>query len=92
MKTQQSQLLKREINRFLKANPKIDHFEILATDICGHFFGKRYPIDKLLTFADEGLALPAAMCLLSTIGEPLEDLYYGIEDGDPDGHFICARG
>ena len=92
MKNQQSQLLKREINRFLKANPKIDHFEILATDVCGHFFGKRYPIDKLLTFADEGLALPAAMCLLSTIGEPLEDLYYGIDDGDPDGHFYLVPG
>ena len=92
MKAQQSQQLKREINRFLKANPDVGYFDVLATDVCGHFFGKRYPIDKLLTFAAEGLALPAAMFLLSTIGEPLEDIYYGIEDGDPDGHFYLVPG
>jgi glutamine synthetase len=92
MKAQQSQQLKREINRFLKANPDITYFDVLATDVCGHFFGKRYPIDKLLTFAAEGLAFPAAMFLLSTIGEPLEDIYYGIEDGDPDGHFYLVPG
>ena len=86
------QQLKREISRFLKANPKIEQFEVLATDICGHYFGKRYPIDKLKTFAEEGLAMPASMFVLNSIGEPLEGLYYGVEDGDPDGHFYLVPG
>ena len=92
MQAQTKQQLKREINRFLKANPDIRQFEVLATDICGHFFGKRYPIDKLADFAAEGLAMPASMFALNTLGEPLEGIYYGIEDGDPDGHFYLVAG
>ena len=92
MTAPQSQQLNREINRFLKANPKITQFEVLATDICGHFFGKRYPIDKLKTFARDGLAMPASMFVLNTLGEPLEDLHYGIDDGDPDAHFYLVAG
>jgi glutamine synthetase len=82
----------REINRFLKANPEVRQFETLASDICGHFFGKRYPIDKLATFAREGLAMPASMFTLNTLGEPLDGLYYGIDDGDPDAHFFLVPG
>ena len=61
MKHQDSNQLNREISKFLKANPEVKQFEVLATDICGHFFGKRYPIGKLATFAQEGLAMPASM-------------------------------
>jgi glutamine synthetase len=92
MNSPQSQQLKREISRFLKANPKIDQFEVLAIDICGHFFGKRYPIDKLETFAAEGLAMPASMFVLNSIGEPLDGLHFGIDDGDPDAHFYLVPG
>jgi glutamine synthetase len=92
MTSSQSQQLKPEINRFLKAHPEITQFEVLATDICGHYFGKRYPIDKLLSFAREGLAMPASMFVLDTLGEPLEGLHYGIDDGDPDGHFYLVPG
>jgi len=92
MTSRPGQQLKREINHFLKAQPEITQFEVLATDICGHFFGKRYPIDKLLTFASEGLAMPASMFVLDTLGEPLESLHYGIDDGDPDGHFHLVPG
>jgi glutamine synthetase len=92
MKAEDSKRLKREINAFLKANPELRQFEVLASDICGHFFGKRYPIDKLMTFAQEGLAMPASMFALSTLGEPLDGLYYGIDDGDPDGHFYLVPG
>ena len=87
-----SNQLKREITRFLKANPEVKQFEVLASDICGHFFGKRYPISKLATFAQEGLAMPASMFVLSTLGEPLDGLHYGIDDGDPDAHFYLVPG
>jgi len=87
-----SSRLKREISKFLQANPEVKQFEVLATDICGHFFGKRYPIDKLVSFAREGLAMPASMFVLSTLGEPLDGLYYGLDDGDPDAHFYLVPG
>ncbi len=92
MKSQLRSKLIREINAFIKANPEINQLEVLVTDVCGHFFGKRYPIDKLLSFAKEGLALPSSMFLLNTLGEPLDGLYYGIDDGDPDGHFYLVPG
>jgi glutamine synthetase len=92
MKAQHSQQLKREITRFLESNPGVKQVEVLATDICGHFFGKRYPIDKLPDFAEDGLAMPAAMFVLNTLGEPLDGLHYGIDDGDPDAHFYLVPG
>jgi glutamine synthetase len=84
--------MKQEIEQFLQTNADIEEFEVLVTDINGHFFGKRYPIAKLNSFAREGLAFPASMFLLSTIGEPLLDMHYGIDDGDPDGHFYLVPG
>jgi glutamine synthetase len=81
-----------EIDTLLAENPEIRQVEILSTDICGHFFGKRYPVDKLASFARDGLAMPASMFVLSTLGEPLEGLYYGIDDGDPDAHFALVPG
>ncbi len=81
-----------EIDRFRQSNPGVREFEVLATDICGHFFGKRYPLAKLGGFIEEGLAMPASMFVLSTLGEPLEGLYYGIDDGDPDAHFYLVPG
>ena len=87
-----SKQLKREINRFLKANPEVKQFEVLVSDICGHYFGKRYPISKLASFAEEGLAMPASMFVLSTLGEPLDGIPYGVDDGDPDAHFYLVPG
>lgn len=84
--------LEQEVARFIEANPDIEELEVLAIDLCGHFFGKRYPLDKLASFARNGLALPASMFVLSTLGEPLEGLYYGIDDGDPDAQFHLVPG
>ena len=92
MQAESSDQLTREISQFLQANPDIDEFEVLVTDINGHFFGKRYPIAKLSSFAREGLAFPASMFLLNAIGEPLEGMYYGIDDGDPDAYFYLVPG
>lgn len=92
MKDSEGKSLISEIRRFVKANPDLKQVEVLATDICGHFFGKRYPIGKLPDFADQGLAMPASMFVLSALGEPLEGIRYGIDDGDPDGHFYLVPG
>jgi glutamine synthetase len=92
MTDKNSKQLAAEIESFLAANPAIKQVEVLATDLCGHFFGKRYPISKLATFAREGLAMPASMFVLNTLGEPLEGIRYGVADGDPDAHFYLVPG
>ncbi|MFV2031624.1 MAG: glutamine synthetase family protein, partial [Gammaproteobacteria bacterium] len=61
-------------------------------DLSGHFFGKRYPLDRLVSFARDGLAFPRSTIALSTLGEPLEGIYYGDGDGDPDAHFYLIPG
>lgn len=92
MQTEPSQQLTQEIDQLLKANPDIDEFEVLVVDICGHFFGKRYPISKLSTFAHEGLAFPASSFVLNTIGETVPEIPFGQDDGDPDAHFNLVAG
>lgn len=79
--------LSRKVDQLLSANPDIKELEVLSVDISGHFFGKRYPVDKLKTFAKEGLAFPMSMFVLGTLGDSLEGIHYGIDDGDPDAHF-----
>jgi glutamine synthetase len=86
------QQLTEEIDQLIKTNPDIEEFEVLVVDICGHFFGKRYPISKLGSFAREGLAFPASMFVLSSIGEALPEISQGRDDGDPDGHFELIPG
>ena len=81
-----------EIDRLLADHPAIRQVEVLSTDLCGHFFGKRYPIDKLASFARDGLAMPASMFVLNTLGEPLPAIPYGVDDGDPDAHFALVPG
>ncbi len=87
-----SQQLSLEVEGLAAAYPDITQVEVLSTDICGHFFGKRYPLGKLESFARDGLAMPASMFVLNTLGEPLEGIYYGVEDGDPDAHFSLVPG
>jgi len=81
-----------EIEKFKQQYPTISELEVLAVDICGHFFGKRYPIAKLESFAREGLAFPMSMFVLGTLGEALEGITYGDDDGDPDAHFYLIPG
>ena len=86
------QRLQQEVDEFLVAHPALDEFEVLATDISGQFFGKRYPIAKLSSFARDGLAFPASMFVLSIRSEQLPGIPYGLDDGDPDAHFYLVPG
>ncbi len=92
MQPESRQQLTEEIDHLLKTNPDIDEFEVLVVDICGHFFGKRYPISKLHSFAREGLAFPASMFVLDSIGQAIPEISFGWDDGDPDGHFELVPG
>ncbi len=75
------------VDEFLGANSEIEEVEVLSVDICGHFFGKRYPISKLKSFAENGLAMPMSMFVLDTLGMSLPGISFGEDDGDPDAHF-----
>lgn len=87
MKQQTNNQLLKKVDSFLIENPTIETLEVLSVDICGHFFGKRYPIAKLRSFAKDGLAMPMSMFVLDTMGCPLPGISFGDEDGDPDAHF-----
>lgn len=92
MKQASSDQLHNEIKKLRQKYPAIGEFEVIVADISGHFFGKRYPIAKLESFATEGLAFPRSMFVLSTLGEPLPEMAYGNDDGDPDAHFFLIPG
>ncbi len=87
MTNKSDQLFLTKVDALLKEYAEIDEVEVLCVDLCGHFFGKRYPVEKIKSFARDGLALPKSMFVLSTVGEALDGIYYGADDGDPDAHF-----
>ena len=91
MKQASSDQLRNEIKILRQKYPAMSELEVITVDISGHFFGKRYPIAKLESFAIEGLAFPRSMFVLSTLGEPL-GMPYGESDGDPDAHFFLIPG
>jgi glutamine synthetase len=92
MKQASNNQLHKDIKNFRLEYPAISELEVIAVDISGRFFGKRYPIAKLESFANEGLAFPRSMFVLSTRGEPLAGIPYGEDDGDPDAHFFLIPG
>ena len=78
-------LMLKEVERVIEQNPELDQVDLLATDLAGNFFGKRFPIEKLREFARNGLVMPRAMYVLSTVGESIyEHTGLGLSDGDPD--------
>ena len=83
----------KEVDAFLAKHPDINHIDILASDLVGNFFGKRYPISDLLGFAKNGLTIPRAMYVLSATSESMaEAVGFGAEDGDPDMNVDIAPG
>ena len=82
-----------EVNAFLAANADVEQIELLASDIPGNFFSKLFPIRMLPELAKNGLNLPRAMYVLSTVSESMsDDVGLGGEDGDPDIKVAIAPG
>jgi len=92
MNSKSDNLLQQEIEHFKQKYPDITELEVIAVNISGHFFGKRYPITKLESFAEDGLAFPMSTFVLSNLGESLDGISYGNDDGDPDAHFYLIPG
>ncbi len=81
-----------EIQNFRERHPHIQEVDLIALDIPGNFFGKRYAISQLEKLVKEGFKLPAAMHLMCAQGFPVEALGHGADDGDPDASFELVAG
>ncbi len=66
MKSQSSTLLA-EVRTFRQHHPDVRYVDLIALDIPGHFYGKRYPIEMLeKVAAGSPLKLPQNAVLLGT--------------------------
>jgi glutamine synthetase len=86
------QILITEILDFRERHPHIQEVDLIALDIPGNFFGKRYAISQLEKLVTNGFKLPAAMHLMSTQGFPVDTQGHGTDDGDPDASFELVAG
>ncbi|WP_249677538.1 glutamine synthetase family protein [Pseudomonas abieticivorans] len=74
-----------EVRAFRAQHPQVSYVDLIALDIPGHFYGKRYPVDMLeKVAAGSPLKLPQNCVLLGVQGglHPIGD--YCFNDGDPD--------
>jgi glutamine synthetase len=90
--TEEQQCLLDEIKQFRDLYPDVQDVDLIAMDIPGNFFGKRYAIAQLEKLAIDGLKLPAAMYLMSVQGSPVSAKGYGEDDGDPDAQMKLVPG
>ncbi len=74
----------REAAKFLAAHPGTGAVDVIFADLSGVVRGKRYPIDHLAKLLGDGLAFPASVFLLDTMGECHDPNGHGYSDGDPD--------
>ena len=81
-----------EIKQFKINNPDVGEVDLLLLDIPGNFYGKRYAIEVLEKLATEGLKFPKGMPLMSVIGEAIDAMGHGLEDGDPDAEIELIPG
>lgn len=86
MKSHASTLLA-EVRTFRQNHPDVRYVDLIALDIPGHFYGKRYPVEMLEKVAAGGpLKLPQNAVLLGTQGGLFKIGDYCFNDGDPDAN------
>ena len=86
MKSQHSTLLA-EVRTFRQNHPDVRYVDLIALDIPGHFYGKRYPIEMLeKVAAGSPLKLPQNAVLLGAQGGLFKIGDYCFHDGDPDAN------
>ncbi|MFM0363117.1 glutamine synthetase family protein [Paraburkholderia sediminicola] len=82
-----------EVRDFRKRHPDVRYVDLIALDIPGHFYGKRYPMDMLeKVAAGSALKLPQNCVLLGTQGGLFEIGDYCFNDGDPDANRRLVSG
>ncbi|MCY1398225.1 Gamma-glutamylputrescine synthetase PuuA [compost metagenome] len=74
-----------EVITFRQRYPEVRYVDLIALDIPGHFYGKRYPVDMLeKVAAGSALKLPQNCVLLGAQGGLFDIGDYCFNDGDPD--------
>lgn len=74
-----------EVRAFRLRYPQVRYVDLIALDIPGHFYGKRYPVDMLeKVAAGSALKLPQNCVLLGVQGGLFKIGDYCFNDGDPD--------
>ena len=85
MTTKVQQILLKEVDALIARYPDLDQVELIASDMVGNPFAKRFPIDQLRNLAENGLTLPRAMYVLDVTSKSIpEFVNMGLDDGDPD--------
>jgi glutamine synthetase len=82
-----SSTLLAEVRTFRQNHPDVRYVDLIALDIPGHFYGKRYPVDMLeKVAAGSPLKLPQNAVLLGAQGGLFKIGDYCFHDGDPDAN------
>ncbi len=73
-----------EAAAFLAAHPEVTSVDAIFADLSGVVRGKRFPTTQLETLLSQGLAFPASIFLLDSLGRSHDPAGHGFSDGDPD--------
>ncbi len=76
--------LPKEAADFLRRHPETASVDAIFADLSGIVRGKRHPIEHLGKLYAGGMALPASVFLLDTMGTSHDPAGRGFSDGDPD--------
>ncbi len=87
-----SEILKKELETFMKAFPDTRFMDIFSPDINGIARGKRIQVDEFGKVFGKGANFVASSALLTTKGESCNNVVYGEHDGDPDIKGVAVRG
>ncbi|WP_051609201.1 glutamine synthetase family protein [Fodinicurvata fenggangensis] len=69
---------------FLARYPETEAIDVLLADLSGVIRGKRYPVEDLEKVMQDGVAFPASVFMLDTMGHSHDPGGKGFSDGDPD--------
>jgi glutamine synthetase len=87
-----SETLKQELDRYLEQFPETRFLEPLMPDMHGILRGKRISVDEFYNAFGNGLNFVGSTALLDTLGNMVESITYGAQDGDPDVKAFAVPG
>ncbi len=73
-----------EAAEFLTQHPETRSLDAIFPDLSGVIRGKRYPMSEFGKVTSDGLAFPASVFMLDTLGQSHDPAGLGFSDGDPD--------
>ncbi len=73
-----------EAAEFLTRHPDTRYLDAIFPDLAGVIRGKRYPMSEFGKVMANGLAFPASVFMLDSLGQSHDPAGLGFSDGDPD--------